>query len=332
MLASMTRIGHLPPSLGQNFSVAEARDAGVSRSRLRANDLTAPFRGARRGKTPETRDAADLDPKAGPHAAQQSQRRSRALEYAPRMHPEHFFAQETAAALWGAPLPLFRRFGDDEQELPVHIGVFGTGALPRVTGVKGHRMRPATTRVCTHEGLRVTTPASTWASLGTLPLHDLVALGDYFCRVWRPGYGRPATDRRPLSTLAALRSAAASGRRVGVRRLREALELVRTDSWSPRESKVRCILLRASLPEPRLNIDVFDDEGRFIGCVDMAYPELKIAVEYHGIWHSSTYAHDVERIARLRAAGWIVIEVTADLVSRPHDLTSRVRQALAERG
>ncbi|PVE97100.1 hypothetical protein [Microbacterium sp. TPD7012] len=326
----MTRIGELPPSLGQHFSVSTAREEGVLRSRLRASDLESPFRGTRRRASAlETTDAAtDIGPMTGPHRAEQLQRRAGAHGYAPRMHPEHFFALETAAALWGAPLPLFRRLGEDDEELPVHVGVFGTGSLPRLAGVTGHRMRPATTAVCTLEGLRVTTPASTWASLGTLPLHDLVALGDYFCRVWRPGYGRPRTDRQPLTTPARLRAATASGRRVGVRRLREALALVRTDSWSPRESKVRCILVEAGLAEPELNIDVFDDDGRFLGCADMAYPRRKVAVEYHGIWHSSTYARDVERIARLRAAGWTVIEVTADLVRRPADLVSRVRQAL----
>ncbi|KJQ55098.1 hypothetical protein [Microbacterium sp. SA39] len=326
----MTRIGQLPSSLGENFSVAEARDAGVLRSRLRANDLAAPFRGTRRRTDiGETDAATEPDPRSTPHALQQAQRRARAREYAPRMHPEHFFALETAAALWGGPLPLFRaRAGDDEEQLPVHVGVFGAGALPRMPSVAGHRMRPATTTVCLHGGLRVTSPASTWASLGTLPLHELVALGDYFCRVWRPGYGRPTTDRRPLATRAQLRAATASGRRVGVRRLRQAVELVRTDAWSPRESKVRCILVEGSLPEPQLNIDVYDDDGRFLACIDMAYPDCKVAVEYHGIWHSATYAHDVERIARLRAAGWTVIEVTAELVQHPADLVSRVRQAL----
>ena len=329
MLRGMTRIGELPPSLRQHFSVAEAREAGVPRSRLRAKDLAAPFRGMRRrsdiGGTDAPVEAASTP---GPHRAEQMQRRARAHEYAPRMHPEHFFALETAAALWGAPLPLFRRLGEDDADLPVHVGIFGTGSLPRLAGVTGHRMRQTTTAVCTLEGLRVTTPASTWASLGTLPLHDLVALGDYFCRVWRPGYGRPGTDRQPLTTPARLCAATASGRRVGVRRLREALTLVRTDAWSPRESRVRCILVEASLPEPELNIDVYDEHGGFIACVDLAYPGRKVAVEYHGIWHSSTYAHDVERIARLRAAGWIVIEVTAELVRHPAVLASRVRQAL----
>ncbi|MDQ0726321.1 hypothetical protein [Microbacterium sp. W4I20] len=330
----MNPAGQLPSELGANFSIAEAREAGVAPSRLRANDLVTPFRGARRRlfDTTASDAAAESDDRDGPHAIRRDLLRAGARDYAPRMHPEHFFTSETAAALWGGPLPLPRsREREPSAPPPVHVGVFGTGSLPRIPGVVGHRMRPATISVCELGGSRITTPASTWASLGSLPLHDLVALGDYFCRIWRVGYGRPDAGRSPLATVDELRAATGSGRRVGVRRLREAVELVRTDSWSPRESKVRCVLLDARLPEPRLNIDVFDEEGRFLACVDLAYPDLKVAIEYHGLLHSATYARDVERIARLRAAGWIVLEVTAELLGRPDDLVARVRAAIRSR-
>jgi len=52
---------------------------------------------------------------------------------------------------------------------------------------------------------------------------------------------------------------------------------IREDSWSPRESQVRCLLVDAGLPEPEPNVDVFDDHGRFIGCVDLAHPALRAA-------------------------------------------------------
>lgn len=324
----MTQTGDIPSELGANFSVGAAHAAGVSPSRLRATDLTTPFRGTRRTNQSPTPDAANgLAEPQGPHAVRREQYRAGARDYAPRMQPDHFFAMETAAALWGGPLPLSRGPGSRS----VHVGVFGTGALPRMPGVTGHRMRAATTRICLLDGSLVTTPASTWASLGGLPLHDLVALGDYFCRVWRPGYGRPDAGRPPLATPAQLRAAIASGRRVGIRRLRDAVELIRTDSWSARETKVRCILLDGALPEPQLNVDAFDEDGQFLGCLDLAYPEWKIAIEYHGVQHSATYARDVERIARLRAAGWNVIEVTSDLVTHPDELTSRVRSAIRSR-
>lgn len=84
----------------------------------------------------------------------------------------------------------------------------------------------------------------------------------------------------------------------------------------------------AGLPEPALNHDVYDEHGRFLACVDLAYPERKVAVEYHGVLHHSRYAADVERIAALRAAGWTVIEVTSALLTHPDLLVERVREAL----
>lgn len=191
-----------------------------------------------------------------------------------------------------------------------------------------HRARRTTTALTEIDGLPVTTAAGTWANLGSLSLVDVIALGDYFCRVWRAGPGRPNAGMPPIATLVDLRVAIASGRRVGIRRLRDAVELIREDSWSPRESAVRCHLVLSGLPEPELNHDVFDDRGRFLGCVDLAYPSRKVAIEYHGMLHHQRYAADVERIAALRAAGWIVIEVTSALFATPDELVARVRAAL----
>jgi hypothetical protein len=189
-------------------------------------------------------------------------------------------------------------------------------------------MLSSLTAVTEHEGLRVSTPAATWAALGALSVFDLVALGDFFCRRWRDGYGRPHAGRAPLTTVADLRDALDLGRRKGAARLRQALELVREDAWSPRESRVRCILIAAGLPEPELNIDVFDEKGRFLGCVDMAYRDRRVAIEYLGMLHDEQWARDVERIAALRAAGWTVLEVTSPLLHRPQDLVARVVAAL----
>jgi len=106
------------------------------------------------------------------------------------------------------------------------------------------------------------------------------------------------------------------------------MSLIREDSWSPRESLLRFHLVTAGLPEPELNIDVFDDDGWFLGCVDMAYPAQKVAIEYHGYMHAKTWDRDVERVARLRAAGWTVIEVTASALADVQGLIDRVAAAL----
>lgn len=323
----------LPAQLGTAFSVREAAEAGLSRGRLRANDLSIPFRGIRsRAAQPASNDTDAAEP-TDLYANQSLERRERNRQYAPRLRPEDFLSHESAAAEWNAPLPLILSEQPPKaplhgRDLPVHVSTFGRGALPRVEGVTRHRADARTSTTVVNHGIRIATPATTWASLGALSLPRLVALGDFFCRLWRPGVGRRDVGRASLATIDDLRGAIDSGRRVGVTRLRQAIELIREDSWSPRESMVRVELVDSGLPEPELNVDIFDAFGRFLGCVDMAYRKQRVIVEYHGTIHSATYAKDVERIAALRAAGWTVIEVTAALLKNPDELVRRVRQAL----
>ncbi len=316
----------LPNTLPRVFTTSDAFTAGVSRARLRHETLERPFHGVRA-------QPADWAFTEDPWQRQAEQHRIRALEYAPRLREATYFSHETAAVLWGAPLPYVSRDGIalDGRALPVHVSVLGTGPLPRGKGVHGHRADPRTSGFVAADGIRVADPATTWANLGHLPLYDLVAIGDYMCRKWREGVGRPTPGRAPLATIDELRRIIAAGRREGGPRLRTAVELIREDSWSPKESLVRCILVDAGLPEPRLNEDVYADNGAFLGCLDLAYVFKKVGVEYNGVLHAKQYARDVERIAALRASGWIIIEVTAELLRNPAELVARVRRALASR-
>ncbi|MFU8948160.1 hypothetical protein ACLRGF_15685 [Mycetocola zhadangensis] len=311
----------LPPQLGTVFSITDARALGVGSDRLFRSDLTTPFPGVRaQGQPIPPADATW----PGDNEANGTQTRALALAYAVRMRPIEFFSHLTAAELWGAPTP--RRPGS-----PLDVAVFGNDPLPRCRGVRGHRAGPRLTTTTTLNGLRLASPASVWASLGTLPLEDLVVIGDYFCREWRDGFLRPHAGRRPLTTRTKLAAALDAGRRVGAARLRTALGMIREDSWSPRESLCRILLTTAGLPEPMLNLDVDGPLG-FLACVDMAYPRYRVAIEYQGQLHGARYAKDIERLEALRAAGWIVIQVSSALLARPAELVDRVRRALLSRG
>lgn len=332
----------LPAQLGAIFSVREAAQAGVAPSRLRRGDLERPFRGIRAvtallsaTDADTAAEADDENPPAtaepDPFTLQAEARRDLVRRYAPRLEGSQFISHESAAAMWRAPLPLSWTDAGDlaaYSDLTVHVSTFGRGHLIRARGVTAHRARHRTSRYTHVERIPVADPATTWTSLGHLPLLDLVALGDYFCRVWRPGYGRPDAGTTPLTTVTQLRAAIEVGRRTGNRRLREAVDLIREDSWSPRETAVRCHLVFGGLPEPQLNHDVYDEYGAFIACADLAYPERKVAIEYQSMLHTTHYADDVERLARLRAAGWVVVEVTATLLADPRMLVDRVRAAL----
>ncbi|WP_156761526.1 DUF559 domain-containing protein [Microbacterium karelineae] len=244
------------------------------------------------------------------------------------MRDDEFYAYETAVHLLDAPLPP----GLGREVRPLEVGVFGNLPLPRGAGVHGRRLHAEMVNVVHVDGLRVASPASTWAMLGSWDLIDLVALGDGFCRVWREGVGRPHAGRPPLATKEQLFAALSAGRRRGAATLREAFGEIRLDSWSARESACRVRLVRAGLPEPELNIDLFDPRGEHLGCVDLVYRQWKVAIEYQGAQHHATYAKDVERIERLRAEGWIVIQVTAALHADPAALIRRVAGALRSRG
>ncbi|WP_158685539.1 hypothetical protein [Microbacterium halophytorum] len=333
----MSRHIELPPALGRRFSCAEGRAAGVTDGRLRGPDLAAPFPGVRvrRGSAPDRRMPPDDAPARavppdgadGPAFMRVRERAlERARDFAPIMRPGEFFSHETAALVWGGPVPAA---ADLER---VHVAVLGQAPLRRMAGVRGHRAAPRFVRTVECDGLRVASPATTWASLGAWNVFALTALGDFLCRVHRDGVGRPEPGRPPLATPDDLARALAAGPRPGIVRLREALELIRCDSWSPRETACRLVLTRSGLPEPELNVDIRRADGRFLGCVDMAYPEYAVAVEYQGELHAESYAKDVERIAAMRAAGWDVIEVTAELYRRPGELAARVRAALRGAG
>lgn len=309
----------LPPQLGPVFSVAEARTLGVDRSRLTARDLDVPFHGVR-ASIETTTDAVAPDE----FEARVVEVRALARAYATHMRAVEFFSHHTAALLWGAPAPV-------PAVAAIDVAVFGTAGIPRGRGVRGHRADRRSTMTTTHDGLRLATPASVWASLGALPVETLVVIGDFFCREWRMGFLRPDAGRPPLTTRTKLAAALLSARRVGAAQLREALELIREDSWSPMESRCRLILVRAGLPEPALNIDIDGPLG-FLACVDMAYPRYRVAIEYQGQLHGTRYSKDIERIEALRRAGWIVIQVTSALIGRPDELVARVREALVSRG
>lgn len=308
----------LPAELGWAFSVPAARELGVGRSRLRGDDLQRPFRGVR---------TLELPPERGEDRYQTAKRRefARIDALAQRLVPGQFFSHRSAARIWGMPVP-------HQREPELHLAVRSPSRAPRIRGVHGHRMEPKRAEPELRNGYPVTSAAATWASLANLDLSELVAAGDYLLRRYRRGHGRPHAGRPPLATLDDFRAIVALGRWPNMTRLQQALALVREDAWSPRESLVRLVLVRAGLPEPELNIDVFDSAGVFLACLDMAYPRYRVAVEYHGGHHSDTYAEDIERVERLRAERWIVIQVTKALASDQRALAHRVAGALRERG
>jgi hypothetical protein len=329
----------LPEDLGAAFRVDTALARGVGEKRLRGSDLVRPFRGVRvRKPATELNDLGEISAWERRLAATLDVAR----EYALRMPDHEFFSHQTAALLWRAPLP---RGGDGLPSFNgavsevLHVSVFAPHRLPRGAGVRGHEAQARTSRVVIHpeSGLRVASPATTWAMMSGVLRHpyDLIAVGDHMIRIPRMPGGFPKALPPPLAVMPQMEAVLFSGRRVGKPALREALPRLRTGSSSRPESWMRVTLVDAGLPEPEIDVDVYAPDGRFIGCVDGAYVGLKIALEYEGDHHRTdpaTWNRDIQKHEDLVAHGWRVIRVTREMLFvHPEQLVRRVAEAIRSR-
>lgn len=75
---------------------------------------------------------------------------------------------------------------------------------------------------------------------------------------------------------------------------------------------MRLLVIRAGYPRPQTQYPVCNEYGVVIGEVDLAWPELKIALEYDGSHHTDpeTLRKDIARVDEMIEMGWIVIRVT----------------------
>lgn len=135
--------------------------------------------------------------------------------------------------------------------------------------------------------------------------------------------------------LAELRAYVLDSHLDGVRRARRVAVHVRGGVASVRESDVRWALMRAELPEPEINANIYDDHGQWLARGDLVYPRWKVLVEYDGWQHERNAQQrqwDHLRRETLEAAGWRLIVVTIADMSSPTAIAVRVRQALRQRG
>ncbi|VXC29593.1 hypothetical protein AERO9AM_60011 [Aeromicrobium sp. 9AM] len=112
-------------------------------------------------------------------------------------------------------------------------------------------------------GLSVLGPDRSFVDSATLlSVRDLVRAGD-------------ALVRAGLTSTEQLLDYTKSSHLDGVVRAREAALLVRGRVDSPRETDVRLVLVLAGLPEPLINVNVFDDAGSWLARGDLVIPELR---------------------------------------------------------
>lgn len=299
----------LPRRLGETFTVGQATAAGVGRYRSGTADLHRPFRGVR-----STTVASDFDGLL--HSC------------AERLKEGQRFGGRTAARHWGMPVDVFWRPVE-----PYEVMVPPNGAPPRTPGITGRRLKQQRAQTWRLDGVPVVDPVATlFTCAHELSLQQAVVMidalvtdaDDYPNLRW----GRPAATLEVIA-----RRLEEWGRFTGCGIIREALALARERVESPKETETRLLLVEAGLPEPVVQHEVRDG-GRLVVRIDLAYPELKIAIEYEGDGHRTDPAQwrrDIQRQRELEARGWIVIRLTQEDLRDPRHLLRSIRSAIHAR-
>ena len=114
------------------------------------------------------------------------------------------------------------------------------------------------------------------------------------------------------------------GRR-GAARLPRVVKLARPAAESPMETRIRLAIVLAGLPEPQLQVPV----GPYR--LDMAYPELRLGIEYDGREHldQARALRDLDRQAYFTARAWRIVRFPKHVVLHaPARIPWTVRRAM----
>jgi len=119
----------------------------------------------------------------------------------------------------------------------------------------------------------------------------------------------------------------------GIGQARAALQWGREDSWSPQETQTGLVWeMDAELPRCRLNVPIFDLDGRHLATVDLFDEEVGLPVEYNGAVHvlGEQPRRDRDRELALRRVGLhTLVLLEGDLPAR--ELTAeRMQEARAQ--
>ncbi len=118
----------------------------------------------------------------------------------------------------------------------------------------------------------------------------------------------------------------------GLRRVDRVLDLVDAGAESPRESRLRMMLIDEGYRRPRTQIPVLGPDGYPRYYLDMGWDDVNVAVEYDGEHHrkdDTAYRKDIIRLEYIASVGWIVVRVVKG--DQRDEIVRRVDRALAGR-
>lgn len=219
----------------------------------------------------------------------------------------------SAARVYGVPIPTHPE---------EHVTVSKPAQRRVRDGVRCH-VRPES-RVRVIAGVRVSAPTRLFVELASmLSLVDLVIAGDHLVR-------------KEKVTCDELVAACADLPGEAGKRARRAAALVRSDVDSPMETRLRLLLVLAGIPEPRVNLTIRDVLGDRIRRYDLAWPSVKVIVEYDGRHHVERIEHwesDLARREQIDDEDWrILVVVSNGIFKDPGGTVDRVFRLLRRRG
>ncbi|MFI6242712.1 hypothetical protein ACIBEF_22835 [Micromonospora sp. NPDC050795] len=228
--------------------------------------------------------------------------------------PGAAIAGRSAAALYGAA-----SVADHE---PIDVLVPAGKRFGPVSGLVVHTGAITATDVAVRQGIPLTTPTRTcWDLAQWLPTEDAVAVIDRLAGQRLVALPRLRADSRTWI-----------GNR-GWKRMARVADLADAGAESIPESRLRVRIVLAGVPTPVTQF-VVERDGKFVARLDLAWPHLKVAVEYDGLWHDDPeqFHRDRRRLNRLLGEDWIVLHVTAKRFREDFDgFLAELRQALRSR-
>lgn len=236
--------------------------------------------------------------------------------------PDGRVASLDAARLIGLPVPHRDR---PSVSLPAPLRgrrLTDVALLPRREWVRSTTVWAPSTRT----SLAVTHPDHVLPEcLDALELVDAVVLADTLL-------GRSAEPDLLRSTWNGLTAAHVG--RAGVTRLRRVADLAHPGAESPMETKARLLFVLGGFPMPTVQHPVTVEGRRFR--FDLAYPELRIGIEYDGAYHFDSEAQkhaDIRRAEALQRQGWCIVKVVSRGILRdPEGTLDHVDRLFSGRG
>ncbi|KFI49510.1 hypothetical protein [Bifidobacterium biavatii] len=239
------------------------------------------------------------------------------------------YARTAALELLGVELPHMPR--RTRQNTLISVIVPNVNQRSHLSGVQYLAWTGAIETQIIARKFECTTPVCTWAHFSAiLSLEELIVLGDSMMRRdKRLKRARHVDFQRYIDQ---------ARRFEGIRACRLALRAMRENTDSSMETRVRIVLTKYGLPVPEVNYELHIPNSSRSVFLDMAYPELRIAIEYDGNHHrfsSQQVLKDDKRREDIETAGWTYIKVTfVDLQNEASEealaqrVADKVQQAL----